>query len=393
MRRFAAFLVVSSLCVAGCAVDDDTTETSGGDTGRGDGVSLDASPGEDSSVDSTTPDTAIEEDSSVPDTGVADTADASVPEVFVDTGFPFDTFIDTMVPDTFVPPACVTAADCPFSDLECAKKTCIGGKCGVNFIAKGTLTGPQTDSDCKRRECDGAGLAVIAYDPTDPPKDTDQCLKEYCDGAVAKFDPQPLGFPCSTSLGTKCDGAGKCVQCVTAADCPGSDNPCSARSCTSGTCGLVTIADGMPALVDDAKADCSKLMCNVGGSITSTSSPTYHNYDTSDLPPVLPDHSCWVPSCFDGPGYTNKPYGTPCDGGKTCGGYPGEYDNGVCGECDTDDDCWGVVSAGVCNPPKCSAHVCSSGPYLPAGTPCNNDGCSSTCVAEGSTTYCPYTCD
>ena len=44
-----------------------------------------------------------------------------------------------------------------------------------------------------------------------------------------------------------CDGAGSCVACLVAADCPGQDTECQQRTCGAGACGLTYAAENQVA--------------------------------------------------------------------------------------------------------------------------------------------------
>ena len=59
-----------------------------------------------------------------------------------------------------------------------------------------------------------------------------------------------------------CDGAGHCVQCVTAANCPGQDTDCQMRTCdTHGVCGLLE-GGGGAATATQTTGDCRMRQCN-----------------------------------------------------------------------------------------------------------------------------------
>lgn len=383
----------------GCSEEGDLKE-SGGSEDTGGGVNKDAE-----APDTTVPEAEVDSTAPPMDTGTPPADTTIAPEtmaetmVFVDTGFGFDTMIDTMVTDTFVLPACTTPADCPLADLECAKKTCVGGKCGVFFVPKGTATGPQTDGDCKRRECNGEGLAVIAPDPSDTPKTSTDCGMMVCVGAEPTLSPYPAGFGCSSGGGRVCNGAGMCVQCNTGSDCPGTDTSCSSRTCISNACGTSFAADGTLAGTQTA-GDCRSVVCDGAGGTKTVD-------NTAD--PASDSRECTIdeckPFCFSEASFASDTVltvsetakaglttchtpksGTCAGGSKTC-----NASYGICGECDVDSDC-SITKGGApqCKEWKCSAHTCTP-QNVPDNTPCALDACDPKCIAGTCTDTCTPT--
>src|SRR5581483_1677628 len=117
--------------------------------------------------------------------------------------------------------ACVTAATCPGTDTECHTRTCTGGVCGVHNVTAGTPVITQTSGDCKKSQCDGLGAIAAVADDTDKPVDGNACTQDVCTSGAPSNPPVAAGTSCGTNL--LCNGAGACVGCLTAADCPGSD--------------------------------------------------------------------------------------------------------------------------------------------------------------------------
>ena len=62
-------------------------------------------------------------------------------------------------------------------------------------------------------------------------------------------------------MGTKCDGAGKCVQCLGPSECPDTGNECVLRTCTLGVCGTSLADAGTPFSVQ-ALGDCKDSVCD-----------------------------------------------------------------------------------------------------------------------------------
>src|SRR5581483_4792643 len=96
-----------------------------------------------------------------------------------------------------------------------------------------------------------------------------------CSGGVPSHQPIAAGTSCGGGL--ICDGASKCVQCLTASTCPGTDVECQVRSCVNGACGLKNTAAGTPTAAQVAK-DCKKVQCSGTGSAPVTVP------DDTDLP-------------------------------------------------------------------------------------------------------------
>jgi hypothetical protein len=135
---------------------------------------------------------------------------------------------------------CVSASDCPGTDSACATRSCTAGKCGVAFTAAGSRNPAQTAGDCHANQCDGMGNIVSVVDDTDLPVDARECTQDVCANGVASNPPLPPEVRCQTSR--VCDGAGSCVDCIVAADCPGADTTCSTRTCNANVCGATRAA-------------------------------------------------------------------------------------------------------------------------------------------------------
>jgi len=126
----------------------------------------------------------------------------------------------------------------------CLTRTCDSGNCGTLPVANGTLLAAQTAGDCKKNTCDGAGSIVAAIDNTDLPVDANQCTDNVCMAGAPSNPNSAAGGACSQAGGTKCDGAGACVECLSASTCPGVDTACQSRTCTVGACGIAFAPDG-----------------------------------------------------------------------------------------------------------------------------------------------------
>ena len=210
---------------------------------------------------------------------------------------------------------CLAAGTCPGGpDTTCQTQTCANGSCGLAFADAGTLVSIEPAGDCQKLVCDGAGGTTSVADDTDLPTSTNQCLQNVCTGGVPSNPPKPATTTCNQTGGSECDGTGACVQCLTAADCPGGpDTECNTRTCTNGVCGLDQPPMGT-ALVAQTPGDCQTAICDGSGGITSVA-------DDSDTP--VNSNQCTTVMCIGGaPSTTNSAQGTTCnqDGGHTCDG-------------------------------------------------------------------------
>jgi hypothetical protein len=208
---------------------------------------------------------------------------------------------------------CLAPAECPGMNTECQQPTCVAGACGINNAAAGTPTTTQTPGDCHTNECDGTGNIASFVDDTDVPSSSNQCAPGVCTAGVPSTSPAPVGTVCSQNGGIECDGAGSCVQCLTAATCPGTDTECATRTCTAGVCGMNDVAAGTPTSMQ-TPGDCLVNQCDGAGNIVSVP-------DDSDTPPS--SNQCAGGTCKNGVLSTgNAAQGTACtqSGGALCDG-------------------------------------------------------------------------
>ncbi len=133
--------------------------------------------------------------------------------------------------------ACSVASDCPGTDTDCQSRTCTNGVCGVVNTPGGTPTSSQIPGDCQSTVCDGSGGTTLVVDNTDTPVAPGECLVGTCSGGVPSSQPAAAGTTCSIGF---CDGAGHCVTCLVASQCPARAN--ATAVCNSdGTCGFVCL--------------------------------------------------------------------------------------------------------------------------------------------------------
>jgi len=236
---------------------------------------------------------------------------------------------------------CLTAADCPGTDGDCRTRTCIQNACGVSNKAAGMRTPVQTAGDCKVNDCDGNGNARVSTLDSDVPDDGNPCTLDLCTAGSPSHAPAPANTACGG--GNICDGSGRCVQCVVAATCPGTDTACQVRTCSAqGVCGLAPVAAGT-VVPQQVAGDCKQSRCDGNGQIVAVN-------DDSDKP--IDNNPCTDDVCTAGvPSNPALPASTTCEGSKQCDGA------GHCRGCLTAADCPGTD--GACQTRTCSAQgVC-----------------------------------
>ncbi len=264
-------------------------------------------------------------------------------------------------------PQCLLGTDCPGSDTECATRTCVDGTCGFEYAVAGLPLATQAPGDCQTAVCDGSGNVGSQPDDGDVPDDGSQCTTDACSGGVPVSEALPTGAPCSENGGVICDGTGRCVQCVTPSECPGSDGDCAYRTCTAGQCGFYIAPAGSQAATQ-APGDCQVSVCDGNGNAISQP-------DNTDVP--FDGIECTFDSCVNGVAvFTPAPLDLPCsqDGGVVCNG------SGQCVHCNAPAQCPGAD--GQCAYRTCSANVCGMG-YAPSGTTCDENG-GSACDGAGT---------
>ncbi|HEY1812016.1 MAG TPA: hypothetical protein VGG74_06635 [Kofleriaceae bacterium] len=246
----------------------------------------------------------------------------------------------------------------------------------------------QVAGDCKIAQCDGSGNVVEDTDDSDVPAASGPCVITSCSNGEPSMADAASGTTCGNSL--VCDGAGQCVGCISAAECPGSDTECETRTCIGNTCGIDYQIEGT-VLANQVAGDCEDLVCDGSGG-------TEQVVDDSDTPS---GSACTTGSCNNGfPTQTPAGSGTPCgsdfecDGSGNCGDYCG---NGVAlgsEDCDGSDlqsqTCAGLgFTAGTlaCSP-TCTfdtsgCTTCGNG-EIEAGEACDGTQLgSATCVTQG----------
>jgi hypothetical protein len=214
--------------------------------------------------------------------------------------------------DACLSPAPVT---CPSADACRHDGMCNPGtaSCRPPALPAGTIAGPEVLGDCLRNQCDGQGSLVSIADDNDVPADDgNQCTTEVCGGGTPSHPATAAGTTCDQGGGAKCDGAGFCVACLAASDCPGTDTDCAFRSCIAGTCTVLFAPRGV-AVSSQTAGDCQQNQCDGSGGVTTA-------VDDSDVP--VDGNPCTDDVCIGGVG-TNPPVpavGFTCGGGNVCDG-------------------------------------------------------------------------
>ncbi len=267
---------------------------------------------------------------------------------------------------------CVTSADCG-SDTLCTNWQCDGGGvCNPNYVAAGTLVGPQDPDDCTQTVCDAVGneIDVPALGET-PPSDGNPCTLEVCFNGVPIHPPAQLDTPCNG--GMVCDGLGNCVQCNSIGQCPSPLNQCQVAQCQSHTCGTGFVPDGTPTPVQ-MPGDCQTQICDGNGGTSTMAQP-------SDLP--NDNNECTGDACNGStPVFPPAAPGVPCNmSTMVCDG------SGQCVDCLSDNHCASNehCANAVCTPDRVDGQPCTRGTMCTSGFCidgfCCNVKCGGVCLS------------
>lgn len=239
---------------------------------------------------------------------------------------------------------CLAASDCG-ANTACSTFTCTAGVCGATFAAAGTLVPGQTAGDCRDAVCDGAGSTTTSANDGDLPVDNVDCTADVCTSGVPSNPPRVAGYACAQNGGSRCDGAGQCVQCSLASECPGADTDCQTRTCSSGACGF-TYANAGTLRSTQTAGDCRTAECDGAGGTT---------YSVNDADVPVDGLQCTDDVCTAGaPSNPPRALGATCSEGTgtKCDGA------GVCVQCNVGADCGsGVCTSNVCQAPTCMDNV------------------------------------
>ncbi|MCC6558096.1 MAG: DUF4215 domain-containing protein [Polyangiaceae bacterium] len=249
--------------------------------------------------------------------------------------------------------------DCPTPQNECEEAVCTNDVCATAPKDDGTPVAAQTAGDCQSIVCDGAGGTHSIADDNDAPVDDGTlCTVESCNAGVPATVDAGAGTVCSDNGGALCDGAGTCVECIDASDCPAT-GVCTANVCTA-ACndgvvnGTELCDDGNNADCDGCRGDCSAVETGCGdGFQCGTEACDDGNADNTDA-----CVSCASASCGD----TFVQAGVEeCDDGNA----------------DSTDACVSCANA-YCG----DAFVQAGVEGCDDGNATSGDGCSATCAIE-----------
>ena len=208
---------------------------------------------------------------------------------------------------------CVDETECPGHDDECEQRHCVGGSCSKTDAPSGTpLTAAhQVAGDCNLAVCDGAGNTIPEVDDADVPIDNETCTTDVCLNGTPSNPAVTAETACSEGTGSRCNGTGKCVECITASECPGADSACRTRTCSgAGACGEIDPPAGL-APTGQTSGNCQDVVCDGTGGSSSAE-------DDADVP--VDASACTSNLCTAGvPSNPNAPDGTSCDAsGDVC---------------------------------------------------------------------------
>lgn len=192
--------------------------------------------------------------------------------------------------------------------------------------------------------------------PSECPGIDKDCEIRSCDGGMCGTTDIPEGGPCFNTPDEVCDALGKCVECITAAQCDGAEVCHPSNRCVPATC-INNMLDPGETGVDCGGPDCVE--CPNG-------------------------EPCLVPSDCES---------VFCDLNGGGGGQGGAPAMGVCAPCSNDGDCAGdeycdpADNGGTCKPkgglgdPCGGDNQCLSGQCPSDDSVCCDDACGSDCEA------------
>jgi hypothetical protein len=235
---------------------------------------------------------------------------------------------------------CLVASTCPGTDTPCRTRTCTNHVCGFDLKPVGTKLTDPTAGDCKGLVCDDKGDPQVANLDTDLPVDGNPCTTDLCSNGTASHAPVDSGTDCGG--GKICDGANRCVECLSAGACSGADTECKTRTCVNGMCG-VSFANANKVLSAQVAGDCKIAVCDGQGNVTTAAA-------TDDVP--SDNNPCTMDLCS---GVT--PMNTPVTMGTGCGVSSVCDDMGHCVGCNAATDC-GVDTE--CTTYTCANNICGA---------------------------------
>lgn len=176
---------------------------------------------------------------------------------------------------------CTTASECSGEDTFCKERACDEGVCGFTTKPSGEALpkADQVEGDCKEKQCDGDGNVVDEFDDSDIVDDGNECTDDVCDPATELPTRPPKAINTRCEGDTKyCDGAGQCVMCTDATQCPNLPTIifCGGEpACVSGGCTVINFTpDGTPLPADEqTEGPCKEVQCDGAGSTKTVNKP------------------------------------------------------------------------------------------------------------------------
>lgn len=141
-------------------------------------------------------------------------------------------------------PPCLSDQNCD-DENPCTADSCPNGFCVLAPIDGTVPVELALAGDCKRVVCQ-EGVPESELDPADLPIDGASCTEDLCDAGVPSNPPLAVGALCNEDGGSKCDGEGACVGCLSDDDCAapetcggsGKDAFCGCKPTTCAAVGL-----------------------------------------------------------------------------------------------------------------------------------------------------------
>jgi hypothetical protein len=237
---------------------------------------------------------------------------------------------------------------------------------------------PEDDGvgDCRVDLCVAGVLQVDVIDDNDLPDDQNPCTIDGCNNGAATAAPAPEDTPCGAN-GTSppvCDANGVCLDCDFPSDCPGTDTPCSKRTCENRVCGIQFEPDHTPC--DDG------LYCNGADECDNAG-----NCEHAGSPCQGPDNDN---DCFESCDEANKSctahdgMAAPCNDDVFCNGadgcdlagcniHPGSPCPGPDGDSDCKESC--KESNDSCTENDADASACDDGTFCNGADQCSGGNC------------------
>jgi slime mold repeat-containing protein len=272
--------------------------------------------------------------------------------------------------------SCTVDAMCNDNN-PCTEDSCDLAQALCSFAPLNGVNTPgasQIDHDCNIQVCVD-GVSTKSPDDSDLPVTATDCDQELCNNGVPTNPPLDLDVTCGPAKDMRCDGAGSCVQCNSPTQCPGIDNDCQARSCTSHACGITFAPVGTPrAQPFQTIGDCKVVVCDGAGS-----SGAQAQADGTDLPDD--GNKCTMDVCTGG--VISHPFelvSTVCGNNSACNA------TGQCG-CANDLACAAPTTCGGGSPGTPFVCGCTLKSCAALGKTCGTvtDGCSSTQNCDNGT--------